>query len=472
MIPQAKRPNHQPMTLLDLPRKRPLLTYALSLLGGCLSAFSMAPASFWPVLFITVPVLYLALSGADKGKQSFLIGWLFGFGYFLCSLSWISSALLVEGNGYRWAWPLAVSGIPFLLAFYWGLAALLWHKTSPWPPFIRWISFALIFGGMEILRGYAFTGFPWNLFAYTWVNTLEMIQISALITAYGLTILTWLWVSLGALFWSQGSSKFCACMLVALTIGLNLTYGHNRLKQETAYKPPPVNIKTVAGHIPQNERWIPDKIFAHFTHYIRLSENHDPNLQRPTLIIWPETAMLDWYYTDPGLSGYVQDMLHSYPNGAVLISGALRNAEEGKTYNSIIMMDKTGAISNIYSKTHLVPFGEYIPFQNLIPLDPVNQFSGFVKGNGPATYETPFAVSYAPAVCYEIIFPHSLIAAGQETPDFIINVTNDAWYEGSAGPAQHQAQVVFRAIEYKIPIIRVANMGATGVISPYGRMHP
>ena len=463
------------MQLINYITKHPKINGVILLLSGCLSALAMPPASLWGVLFLTLPHLYLSLDATTNKRRAFIYGWLFAFGYFVCSLSWIGSALLVDGNGYRWAWPLAISGIPFLLSFYWGCAGALWHVIkNKVPALIQWISFTLCFGLFELLRGTTFTGFPWNVFAYSLINQLEIIQTAHILSAYGLTAFIWLIASSPALLARKKQiTALCAFIISLASITGAFIYGSNRLKAAQAYEFPPINIKTVAGNIPQDIRWQRDKIIEHFLYYVEQSTNSDITApETPTLIVWPETTIIDWYYTDKGLAGYLQDMLHSYPNGAALITGALRTStQNGRsvTHNSMIMIDNESGVTNIYDKTHLVPFGEYIPFQDIIPLAPVNNFSGFIKGNGPEIFTTPFGTTYAPAICYEIIFPYSILPNKTTKPDFIINVTNDAWYEGSAGPAQHHAQVVFRAIEYNLPIIRVANLGETGLISPYGQ---
>jgi apolipoprotein N-acyltransferase len=140
---------------------------------------------------------------------------------------------------------------------------------------------------------------------------------------------------------------------------------------------------------------------------------------------------------------------------------------ETKSYfNSLVMFDADGNISNVYDKYHLVPFGEYIPFQKWIPLKPVVEFTGFILGSGVKTFEA-FGLKYSPVICYEIIFSGKV--AGPDTPDFIVNITNDAWYGISAGPHQHFTQAVFRAVEEGIPVIRAANTGLSGLIDPLGR---
>ena len=152
------------------------------------------------------------------------------------------------------------------------------------------------------------------------------------------------------------------------------------------------------------------------------------------------------------------------------MTGMLDKNPEDQTYtNALVMIDSNGAIINKYNKHHLVPFGEYIPFQKWIPFKPIAGFSGFVSGPGAQTYKTPENLTFTPLICYEGMFP-GILAKPKQHPDFIINVTNDAWYGKSAGPEQHFTQTMFRAIEEGAPLIRSANTGISGLFDPFGRI--
>lgn len=430
----------------------------------------MAPASFWPVLAVSLSGLYFLLSLVERKRAAFLTGWLFGFGYFLFSLSWIGNALLIEGNGYEWAYPLAVSGIPFGLAFFWGLAGLCSYLIGRFDRWIGAFGFVACLMLFELARSYLFTGFPWNLMGYAWADVAQVRQFVALGSIFGLTALTFLWMTVPAFLMcvKTRAEKVGLLTLAVVSFFAVFVYGHAQLQKAENYALPNVAVKIVPGDIAQSVKWDRDLLMDHFAHYIEQSYPAEgDNTSKPTLIVWPETTMIDWYYTNPDLLRRITDMLQSYDD-AVLISGALRQNDD-EMRNSLVMIDSLGVVSNVYDKSHLVPFGEYIPFQDFIPLKPVNNFSGFVAGNGPEVFETPSGISYAPAICYEIIFPFSSLPASQDKPDFIINVTNDAWYEGSAGPYQHYVQVLFRAIEYKTPVIRAANMGVSGISDIFGR---
>jgi len=187
-------------------------------------------------------------------------------------------------------------------------------------------------------------------------------------------------------------------------------------------------------------------------------------------VVLPETAFPPFATQHPQAKKSIADALSVYKGDVFLIAGTLRYEKtENSFYNSIVMFDKNAEIINVYNKHHLVPFGEYIPFDNIISIAPIVGFSGFKAGSGPKTEKTQSNLAYIPAICYEAIFPNSFPDRNKGEQHVIINVTNDAWYGKSAGPYQHLAQVKFRAIEQKTPLIRVANTGITALYDPFGR---
>ncbi len=447
--------------------KRLFLSLALSFAAGSFSSLAMAPLNAWPVLFISIPVLYLTITHTGSRKGAFFLGWLFGFGYFLFSLSWIGNALLVEGNPYKWAWILAVSGLPALLAFFPAFAALCSKKLLNLRSLWGWLGFVSFYCGFEWLRGHIFTGFPWNLFGYTWVDHLAVLQVLWLSDVYMLTWLTLLWTSIPAciiLFKKQ--QKIICATIAGASFALCFVFGLWQLQgEQTYYKD--INIRLVQPNIEQAEKWQADKMAGHFRKHLELSQNTEET-DKPTIVVWPETALSYRIFNSPKAVGEIQTMLRSYNKSSDLLTGMLRFDESDKSYaNSLVMIEGNGALGNVYNKHHLVPFGEYIPFQKWIPLAPIVQFKGFERGDGLQTLETVSGLKYSPLICYEIIFPGRSIQAGS-SPDFIVNVTNDGWYGESAGPHQHLTQAIFRAVETGIPVIRSANTGFSGIVSPHG----
>ncbi len=448
--------------------ERPSLGLFVCFAAGALAALSMPPTAFWFTLFISLPVLYCAVLMGKNKKVVFFSGWLFGFGYFVFSLSWIANALLVDGNPYLWAWPLAAAGLPALLSFFPALACLVAKRFMRLDQLSGWFGFIAVLALFEWLRGHVFTGFPWNLYGYTWVDHLPMIQSLYLSDVYMLSLLTLLWACAPALLLLKSKTQqYTGLAIAILTLIGNFTYGYTAL-QNAPSTTIDLNVRVVQPNIPQSEKWERSKTFGHFIKHLKLSQQ-GPALDGPVIVVWPETAVSFNLLQTPPAQIAMRDMLARLPVGSSLLTGYLRRDEDqGAYFNSLVEFDRAGAIKNIYDKHHLVPFGEYIPFQQWIPLKPVVQFQGFGRGVGTVTLRSQQGMKFSPLVCYEIIFPGQSIS-NSTTADFIINVTNDGWYGESAGPYQHLTKSLYRAVENGMPVIRSANTGISAVIDPYGR---
>ena len=445
-------------------------------LGG-LSSLAMAPLNLWPVLFIAFSRFYILLNRSASAKSAALLGFMFGLGYFGFGLYWIGNALLVEGNPYRWAWPLAVSGLPLMLAPFFaascGLSKLLFKLDS-----LRgFLFFVCVFTLFEWLRGHIFTGFPWNLFGYTWAAIPEIAQLASLHDIYVLTLITVFWIGAGGFLYATTMPtplKIISAIGVVVTLIAGYSFGSVKLGITYAQTDKPkIDIVLIQPNIPQNEKWDPEIVVKNFMRMVQSSAHTegtiDPNI-KATYIIWPETAISTVILNAAWSRTAIAQTLATYPGRAYLITGAQRYIPEKDQYfNSIIVFDKNGTILYIYDKSHLVPFGEYMPLSDFIDIAPIVGFKGFESGSGPTTLTMPEGVSFSPLICYEVIFPGKTIKA-ENPPDFMVNITNDAWYGISPGPYQHLVQAQFRAIETGLPLLRIANTGFTAAIDRHGRV--
>jgi apolipoprotein N-acyltransferase len=433
----------------------------------------MAPANFWPVLIFGLGILYFLLAHATSMRQAFLFGWLFAFGYFLCGLTWVGNALLVDGNPYLWALPLAVAGLPFILAFFPAFGCLLAWRYANLKTLPGYFAFAGGYALLEFGRGHLFTGFPWNLFGYAWADYLPVVQVVSLGNVYYLTWLTILWLSAGGflLLWEAPRlHKILLCTGLLASFGACYGYGAARLQNYTPEYHENFRFRIVQPNIPQDQKWNRAKMAENFFKHVKLSYPPDDSTQT-TYLIWPETALSHWFAQDPGSMYVLTQALQSYRGKAYLLTGLLRKNEDTDTYtNSLVLIDQQGNISNIYDKHHLVPFGEYIPYQQWIPIKPVAEFSGFARGSGPKTFATPEGLKYSPLVCYEAIFPGAVAGESRGSADVMVNITNDAWYGISAGPHQHLTNVMYRAVEEGMPLVRSANTGISALIDPMGHV--
>lgn len=478
---------------------------AVAFLAGAASVLAMAPFFLWGVLFITLPVLVWLI---DRGTARVpkpdslilrkfspqrllrvgLIGWFFGFGYFLAGLFWIGEAFLVEAERFAWLMPFAVVLMPAGLAlFYAGAtatAALAWQ-----PGLGRVLALALSLSAAEWLRGHILTGFPWNVLGYALTSPLPLMQSAAIFGIYGLTLLAVpiLAIPLVALAETAADRSrlrmaLAAALLALLPLPIAWGYGMVRLA-EPAPKPfEGVRMRLVQPSVPQRDKWRPERQADIFFDHIRLSR-HAPdgkfdNLAGITHVIWPEAAMPFLPLDTPGALQAIAEML---PDGTHLIAGALRadgetSPQSGRrrAFNSVITFDHNGQPTAIYDKIHLVPFGEYLPLQSLLGRIGLEKLvgwrGGFSVGQAPRPLMNIQGMPrIAALICYEAIFPATIVQ-GTERPQALINVTNDGWFGVTTGPHQHFHQARVRAVEEGLGLVRVANNGITAVVDANGRV--
>jgi len=440
--------------------------YLFSLICGIALSFIQSPTEFWFLIFPCFSGLYWLYTRATNKKQVFALGFLFSLGYFVAGLYWIGNALLVEGNDYKWAWPLAVIALPALLSSFTALfltISFILFKNKTLLGFVGFC-FALFISGW--VRGHAFTGFPWNLYGYGWISVLEIAQTAYWVGPYGLTLLTIFWGSVIGFCFTHEKYKIILG-LALITIISSYFIGKTRLNEQTAFNED-VAIHVVQPNIAQVDKWKPEMLAKNFEKHLALSQIKSSATKN--IIIWPETALSPAFVKSPAVTQRIRNLLDE---NTILLSGVLDYKAEGRKaeyYNGLMVWTHNAAPKRIYDKSHLVPFGEYIPFQKYIPLRPVVAFTGFQRGNGPETILMSGFPSFTPKICYEIIFPQKMIKRDQAKPDYILTITNDAWYGDSPGPYQHFTQARFRAIENNIPVIRSANTGISGVIDGYGRI--
>ncbi len=448
------------------------LKLLLALLAGTALSVAQAPYDLWFLIFPCFGVFYYLYQNLENKRQVFFLTFLFALGYFVVGLSWIGNALLVEGNSYKWAWPLAVVALPALLSLFPALYLTINYILFKENPVLKFIGFCVFLGFSEWVRGYAFTGFPWNLYGYGVASVPTLSQSLSVIGPYGLTLLTIMWGGLfGYLFITGLQYKLQISAIVILSFVATFAYGHQRLDNADVPLNDDVRFHIIQPNIAQEDKWKNEELVNNFE---RLVSALPIPLSRDKkhIIIWPETAIPPILLNSRAVHQRIETMLG---NNAILLTGALTMRPDEVTletnyYNALLAWAGGSNGVQLYSKSHLVPFGEYIPFQKYIPLPTVTQFSGFKRGSGPQTINIEGYPSFSPLICYEVIFPNNTVNKRAPRPDYILTITNDAWYGDSAGPRQHFAQAGFRAIEQGIPVLRSANTGISGIIDSYGRV--
>jgi apolipoprotein N-acyltransferase len=460
--------------------------WAIAFVAGVLSALAMAPFNAWPILFLTFPALVLLIDGAGVGRfggvaAAAATGWWFGFGYFVAGLYWMGFAFLVDAPTFGWLMPFAVIGLPAVLGVYTAigaaLARMLWTRGAT-----RILALAASLTMTEWLRGHLFTGFPWNAFGYALTAPLPLPQIASIIGIWGMTFITILVCSTPATLTDDRAETRLNWMPLALGVVLLIAlggYGAMRLARSPTRLVDGVHLRIMQPNLQQDVRFNYSAKQEVMKRYIdlssRISGPQSQGLRDVTHLIWPESSFPFYLTREADALAQITDLL---PPKAVLITGAVRLADpdhpnDSGVYNSIYVIDHNGAIPAIYDKVHLVPFGEYLPFEKIlegIGLQTITEErGGFLFGDRHRVVAIPGAPNALPLICYEIIFPGEIAASGGR-PSWIVNVTNDGWFGISTGPYQHLQQARLTAIEEGLPIARAANTGISAVIDPLGRV--
>ena len=457
----------------------PIILYLQSLLGwkrgaaiftlGLLSGLAMPPVGLWWILGLTFP-LFFALSQRPK-RPSFLLGWLFGFGYFVAALHWIGFAFLVDADAYLWMMPFAVAALAAGMALFWAAAVAtslnLANRGLP-----LFFTAPLCFAGFEWLRGHIFTGFPWAVPGLAADGMGGVAQLASLIGMNGLTLIIVLWAMVPLGFLQGDRFSRWASIFIALSLPLCWVWGDIRIAQHPVTFIDGQILRVVQPNISQSDKWRGDNARAIFDQLLDLSSR--PQIKPVTVIVWPESAVP--FLIDESEMGQSELRGVLAPN-KILLTGAVRRsspeAVNGKPpdyFTSVLAFDSTAKLIAIYDKKHLVPGGEYLPLAWLIePLGfrkVVNLPESFRSGTASSVVAIRSLGFVAMQICYEAIFPEALFTA--KRPDWILNVTNDGWFGNSAGPYQHLAQLRFRAIEQGIGVVRVANTGISAIIDTTG----
>ena len=417
-------------------------------------------------------------TGGGPKRDAYRCGWWFGAGFFLFGLYWVSHALLVDAARFGWLIPFALAGIAGMFAIYIGLAALATFALSGEGP-ARIIMLALWWVAFEWLRGWLFTGFPWNLMGTVWTFSDAMIQFTAVAGVFGLSLVTVMAAVAPAALGMAGMAKGHKYWLVGLpfaVLGLLWAGGALRLAGASDAMVDNVRLRLVQPNIAQADKWKRNLRPRHVQNLLALSRSDGGAAATqgngaPTHIIWPETAVPLFLQSASPAARAIAAVI---PPQGVLLTGAprfLRRAKGGPLlWNSLHIINAKAEFQGTYDKHHLVPFGEYVPFKSFLPVAKFTQGrTDFTAGPGLRSLFVPGAPSVSPLICFEALFPGRAVAAGGERPGWLLNVTNDAWFGNSPGPYQHFAAVRLRAAEEGIPLVRVANTGISAVVDAYGR---
>lgn len=456
--------------MISSPRLNLAVFHALVTALGALLALGLAPTHhLWAVPVALGTLGYLVL-GLPNARQGALTGWLFGTGYFFVAMFWILEPFQVDAERYAWMAPFALVFLAAGLALFW--MAAFWAAMRMGLSGGARIAALICFWSLaEIARAYVFTGLPWAAFGQFWIDTPAAGSL-AKIGPQGLSVLTLVaFLPLGLVVLPQMrlSRRLAGLVPIALAGLLAFVVLQWPTTPPLLYKSNSPIVRLIQPNAPQNQKWHPDHYLTFFYRQLDFTAAPGQGDRRPDMIVWPETSV-------PGLlengGGYFSRIAEA-ANGVPVVLGIQRR-EEARYFNSLIHLDETGAVAGQYDKHHLVPFGEYVPFGDLMARFGIYGFAaqegaGFSPGPGPELLNLGKLGSTLPLICYEAVFPQDVNAA-PERPDFLMQITNDAWFGTATGPYQHLVQARMRAIEQGLPMVRVANTGVSAMIDPYGRI--
>lgn len=454
----------------------------LAFLMGALASFALPPYDFLAVAFVAFPVLVWLLDGAvdNAGRgpirrliPAAIVGWWFGFGYFVFGLWWIGNALLVDAANFAWAIPLAIFGLPAFLAFFYALAAalarLLWSDGIG-----RIFALGFGFGITEWLRSFVLTGFPWNAIGYAAMPVPVLMQSSVIVGLLAMNVLAVIVFAMPALYGGR-KSRIAGLAVALILIAAHVGFGFFRLSTAEIKLDGP-QVRIVQPSISQDLKWDAEARRGILDKYLAMTaEKPGEGKVKPQIIIWPETAVPYILTKTPEALKAIADTL---ADGQTLLAGAIRmeepgGAEEPLYYNTIYAIDSDGQITGAADKVHLVPFGEYVPLENVLRKIGISEVvelpGGFSAASVRRSLEVVSGFAILPLICYEAIFPGEMSYQGAPA-SAIVNVTNDAWYGNTPGPYQHFRQAQLRAVEQGLPMVRAANNGLSGAVDPYGRI--
>ena len=445
-------------------------------LGG-ISSYSLPPYNYYIVNFITFSLFFNFIFNKKKKSLNnlsfFKYGWCFGFGYFLGSLYWIVISLTFDQNFY-FLIPFAVVLIPSFLALFYGLLTYLFSIFYSKKITVSILIFSLFFGLIEFIRGSILTGFPWNLISFSFSNSIYFIQIISIIGTYSFNLICITLFTLPAVFVLKKSKKNIVFVsgFILVTVSF-VIFGIYQIKEfnvlpslKNAY-----SIKAISSNISLDRFYIEKNEQEIINELIDLSA---PEKDKPTIFIWPEGIITESDLED--IHVYKDLFINNFSEDDLIVLGLNSSKvvnNKNLIFNSMAIFNNRLELIHKYDKVNLVPFGEFVPFENILYKvgfkTITNNYQSYSSGELRKPFNLKndkFDVNFLPLICYEIIYSGKF--SKDKNYDYIINISEDGWFGSSIGPKQHFTHSIFRSIESGKYIIRSANNGISAVINPVG----
>ena len=450
--------------------KNQILLYFCVFLLGLVSSFSLPPYNLFFLNFFIYPAFLWILLLYTKDKvKSFNVGWLFGFGYFISNLYWISNSLKFE-DAFKPLIPFAIILIPLFLGLFYGLSTLIFSFLKPRKNFLSILILTTSLSIFEYIRGFLFGGFPWNIISFSFVNYLEFIQLLSITGTYAFNSIIILLFFLPIILFFNYKIKF---KLIIVTFSLlffftNHFIGNLRLKNHELIEKINLGftIKIISPNIKIDRYFQNENPRDFIFELINVSE---PNPKNETLFVLPEGILSNIYFED--LKKFKSLFSNNFSKRHKIILGT-NIYENQKVYNSLLVLDNELNILGKYYKNKLVPFGEFLPFEKILSNLGFKKITQGYQSFSADTNRDLIQLndySFIPLICYEIIYSGK-INKSRRNYDFILNISEDGWFGNSIGPYQHFSHSVFRSIEEGKPLIRSSNNGISAFINTKGQI--
>ena len=446
---------------------------------GAFSSLSLPPFNFFLINFFTFSCFFILLfkkSNIQSNKKIFFYyGWLFGFGYFLTNLYWITISLTFDHN-FNLLIPIALVTIPAFLALFFGFVTLLFFIFNFKNLISAFFLFSLLFGLIEYVRGNILTGFPWNLIIYSFSENTSFLSFMSVIGTYSFNLLVISFFTAPAIYIIRRSKKEIILTILMLLFPI-LLFTFSSYQKKIFYskelKENSYTIRVIGSNISLDRFYENTDTENVIDDLIKLSS---PNQEKKIFFLWPEGIIPNTYqdkfdlYSDQFKKKFNKNHLI----GLGITSRSL-NKDKYDYFNSFSIFDNNLNLIENYNKVNLVPFGEFLPFEKLlnkIGLNVItNNFGSFTKGDNRKIIQVESnsqSLRFLPLICYEIIYSGNLLK--NSNFDFILNISEDGWFGKSIGPKQHFVHSKFRAIESGKYVVRSANNGMTAIINPLGEI--
>ncbi|MDC0418508.1 apolipoprotein N-acyltransferase [Pelagibacteraceae bacterium] len=450
---------------------------------GAFTVFSFQPFNYSYINFFIIPTLFLITTYVKKKSKNtyrkkpyllnlFLIGYIFGVGFFLSGTYWISHSLTFDEN-FKFLIPISLIGLPLFLGFFFGLGNLIvgpFLKNN----FVSILLFSSSLALMDFLRSTVFTGFPWNLWAYTWSWTPETFQLLPILGFFSFNLFCIIIFCSPLLLIFQKRFSYRIFFLIVIIFFGNYIYGSSIIKKNNEnLKSLELNTqnsiftKVISPSFDLKYNLSNDDITENISKLIRYSA---PEKDRKTLFVWPEGVFTGYNFSQ--ITQYKSMIEKAFSENHLILFGVNTsdiNQSNNLVFNSLIIINNKFDVLFKYNKIKLVPFGEFMPFEkisNKLGLKKITDgYGSFTKGDKTKIFILD-KLKLLPLICYEIIFPE--LSLNHKQKNLIVNISEDAWFGKTIGPDQHLAKAIFRAVENNVFLVRSANKGFSAFIDNKG----